>query len=211
MLAYTIRRLLVMIPVLLVATFVVFIFVSLSGDPLSQIKHPPSGKPPSPQVIALREHQLRLDQPLLERYWHWITGVVHGDWGPSTQGNGLNIGHEIWHRLGITFRLVFLAMVLAAILAIIVGLVSAVKQYTAVDYSFTFVGFLFLSLPVFWFAVLLKQQAIKFNEHVGHTVLYTIGDQSIPSKQGLWNQTTDIAGHIILPTIVLALVSFASW
>src|SRR5438045_2468209 len=103
MLAYTIRRIFIAIPVLLVSTFVVFFFVSLAGDPLSELKarHP---RPPQ-RVIDARAHELRLDQPLLERYWHWLTGIFHGDWGPSTQN--VDIGHEVWTRLQVTFRLVF--------------------------------------------------------------------------------------------------------
>jgi peptide/nickel transport system permease protein len=194
--------------VLLVATFVVFLLVSASGDPLSALK---SHQPPIPhRVIAAQEHRLRLDQPLLERYWHWLTGVIHGDFGPSVQPH-LAIGSEIVHRLGVTFRLVVIAMFLAAVVAVIVGLISAVKQYTVTDYSFTFTGFLFLSLPVFWFAVLLKQAGIHLNIALGHTYFYTIGEASIPQPSGFFPQMRDYAEHLILPTLVLAMTSYAAW
>jgi peptide/nickel transport system permease protein len=207
MLAYTIRRIFVAIPVLLVSTFVVFVFVSLAGDPLSELR---ARNPRPPQrVIDAKAHELRLDQPLLERYWHWITGIVHGEWGPSTQN--IDIGSEIWTRLLVTFRLVFTAMLLAAILAVIVGVISAVKQYSVADYSFTFTGFLFLSLPVFWFAVLLKQLGINFNQRVGHTVFYTIGDSTVGLEGGWLDHFKDNVEHLILPTIVLSLVSYAAW
>src|SRR5665213_4389001 len=84
MLAFAIRRVLISIPILIVSTFIVFLLVSLSGDPLSNLKT----KQPRPPESTIRnaEHRLRLDQPLLERYWHWITGVIHGNFGPSVAG-----------------------------------------------------------------------------------------------------------------------------
>src|SRR3954452_3259500 len=165
------------IPVLIIASFSVFLLVAKSGDPLSALRthHPPV----PPATIKLEEHRLRLDQPLLERYWHWITGLLHGDFGPSTQSANLDIGPEVMSRLLVTMRLVLAAMIFAAIIAVVVGVISAVKQYSFTDYSFTLTGFLFLSLPVFWFAILLKQFAIRINEHAGHRVLYPIGDSTI--------------------------------
>lgn len=207
MFAFAVRRILAAIPVILVSTFITFLLVSLSGDPLADLKsHQP---PPPASVVHLREHQLRLDQPLFERYWHWLTGLVHGDFGPSVQN--LNIGHEILQRLGVTFRLVALAMVLAALLAVVIGVISAVKQYTPIDYSFTFLGFLGLSLPVFWFAILLKQLGIKINEAVGHIVFYTIGDSSIDVQGGAWAHFSNSVGHLVLPTVTLAVTQYAAW
>jgi peptide/nickel transport system permease protein len=208
MLAYIARRFAIAIPIILVSTFVVFLLVSMSGDPLDSLRN---RNPPTPRAtIQLEQHRLHLDKPVLERYAIWMKGLSHGDFGPSIRTN-MDIGHEIFKRFIITFRLVFFAMLLAVILAIIVGVVSAVKQYSGVDYAFTFVGFLFLAMPVFWFAILLKQGGIWFNRKVGDQVFFTIGDRSIIAPHGAWAQVTDLAGHIVLPTIVLAMTSFAAW
>jgi len=86
-----------------------------------------------------------------------------------------------------------------------------VKQYSVVDYSATFLGFLFLSMPAFWFAILLKQGGIAFNNTVGEQVVYTIGDASVPPPTDTFARFADIAGHIVLPTIALALISYAAW
>jgi peptide/nickel transport system permease protein len=123
----------------------------------------------------------------------------------------INIGHELWIRFGVTIRLVLLAVLLAAIIAGVVGVVSAAKQYSPTDYILTGLGFLFLAMPVFWFAILLKQLAVNINLQTGHTIFYTIGERSIETPGGLAAQIGDIAGHLILPTIVLAITSFASW
>lgn len=207
MLAFTVRRLLQAIPILLVASFVVFLLVSFSGDPSAELfQH----QPPYPaSYIADFRHRLRLDEPLLLRYWDWLTGVVQGDFGRSVQN--IDIGHEIAKRLLVTSRLVLLAVVVAVVFAIIVGVFSAIRQYSRSDYAFTLLGFLFLSMPAFFFAILLKQYlAIDLNRRVGHEVLYTIGEQSIDPKHGL-SHWTDVAGHIVLPTITLALISYAAW
>jgi peptide/nickel transport system permease protein len=209
MLAYSVRRALISVPILIVATFLVFMMVALAGDPLSNLKQ--RNPPPPQRTLDLEAHRLHLDEPLLSRYWNWITGVVfHGDFGPSVQSTQV-IGHELTSRFLITFRLIAVAMLLALVLAIVVGVISAVKQYSGTDYTFTFFGFLFLAMPSFWFAILLKEGGINFNTTVGNQVLFTIGDSSVYVTGGAWAHFTDIVGHMILPTISLALLSFAAW
>lgn len=210
MLAYTVRRVLVSIPVLIVSTFIVFLVVVNSGDPVANFAT--SRQPaPSPAAVAAFARHIHADQPALERYWNWITGVLHGDFGPSVQTN-LDIGHDLFTRFQVTVTLVAAAMVIALILAVLFGVFSAIRQYSPTDYVVTFLGFLFLSMPVFWFAVLLKQAGIWFNEETGSQFLGTIGEQSpYLAVDTVWNQFIDRIGHLILPTITLALVSFASW
>lgn len=208
MLSYVLRRLLVSVPTLLASTFVVFLLVSLTGNPLHRLI---ARNPPAPQhTIDLEAHRLRLDVPLLERYLLWLKGLVTGDFGPSVHST-MDIGAEAAGRFLVTFRLIALAMVIAVLLAIVAGVVSAVKQYSGIDYSLTFLGFLFLSLPSFWFAILLKQMGIAVNEAVGSRVLFTIGDSSVYVQGGGWAHFVDVVGHMVLPTISLALISFAAW
>jgi peptide/nickel transport system permease protein len=206
MLAYSLRRLAISIPVLLMSTFVVFVMVSLSGDPLTDLR----SRNPRPSEAVLRglEQKLRLDEALPIRYWHWITGLFRGDLGPTRQD--LDLPHVVATRFGVTLRLVVAAMLIAVIMAVVVGVISAVKQYSGVDYTFTFVGFLFLAMPTFWFAILLKQGAISFNNHFGDggQIFYTIGEKSVIQSG---SNLADILGHLILPTAVLAMTSFAAW
>jgi peptide/nickel transport system permease protein len=208
MLAFAVRRIAVSLPILLISTFIVFMLASLSGNPLSPLllRNPP----PPPETIALEAQRLRLDHPLLERYWMWLTGLFHGDFGPSVRSN-LDIGAEVAARFMVTMRLIAVAMILALVLAVVVGVISAVKQYSKIDYTATFLGFLFLAMPAFWLAILLKQAGIDFNNAVDEQVIYTIGDASVPLPQGFGAQVADIAGHMVLPTISLALISYAAW
>jgi peptide/nickel transport system permease protein len=208
MLAYALRRLLISVPILLASTFVVFVMSALSANPLSDLQA--RNPPPPPRVIELERQRLNLDEPLLERYWNWLIGLFQGDFGPSVHST-MDIGSEVISRFGVTFRLIFLAMLVALVLAILVGVVSAVKQYSKLDYSATFVGFLFLAMPSFWFAILLKEAGISLNRSVGDQVVYTIGESSVRIAGGAWDQFLDILGHMILPTISLALLSFAAW
>jgi peptide/nickel transport system permease protein len=107
---------------------------------------------------------------------------------------------------------VVLASVLAVVLAIGAGVLSAVKQYTPTDYTFTFLGFLFLSMPVFWLAALMKEYgAIRLNQLFGEQVVYTVGAET-PNFSGTFTERiANYAGHLILPTLALALISFAAW
>jgi peptide/nickel transport system permease protein len=114
-------------------------------------------------------------------------------------------------RFLVTLRLIAIAMIIALLLAIVVGVLSAVKQYSIGDYAATFVGFLFLAMPSFWLAILLKQAGIEFNLAVGDQVLYTIGEASVPPPEDTADRIVDIIGHLVLPTIALALISYASW
>jgi peptide/nickel transport system permease protein len=208
MLAFSLRRLFVSVPILILSTFVVFVMVSLSADPLSPLRT--RNPPPPPATIELERIRLHLDQPILERYWNWILGVLHGDFGPSVTSR-LNIGSEMVTRFGVTLRLIVLAMVVALILAVIVGVISASRQYSKFDYTATFLGFVFLSMPAFWFAILLKQIGIQINTSVGDQIFYTIGSSSTYVDGGAWAHITDVLGHMILPTISLALTTYAAW
>ncbi|HEU0090347.1 MAG TPA: ABC transporter permease [Pseudonocardiaceae bacterium] len=208
MIAYALRRILVSVPILLLATFVVFVMVSLSGDPLATLKT--RNPPPPPRTLELEAQRLHLDEPLLTRYWHWITGLLRGDFGPSVQSTRV-IGPELIDRFLVTFRLIAVAMLVALVLAVLVGVISAVKQYSRADYTATFFAFLFLAMPAFWFGILLKEAGVSFNQALGRQVLFTIGDSSVYVDGGGWARFTDLVGHMILPTISLALISFAAW
>lgn len=202
MLKYAFGRLAIAIPMVLVASFVMFLMVSLSGDPLARIR---SMDPPPPEAtIKAMEHSLGLDKPLLVRYFDWLFGLFRGDFGVSTQN--LDIGNELGARMAVSFRLIIAAIVLAAVLAIVIGIVTALKQSGVVDTLVSIVVLILLAVPVFWIGVLLKYWAVSFNTSVGHTVFYTIGDGSGSGATGV-----ALIGFLVLPTIVLMLNIFASW
>jgi peptide/nickel transport system permease protein len=208
MLSFIIRRVLITIPLVLLASVLVFLLVANSGDPLADLK---GRQPPvPPQVIEAREQQLNLDKPLAQRYWIWLTNFVQGDMGETIRG--VEVRPLLWQRMKVTLRMVVLASIVAIVLAIGAGVLSAVKQYTVTDYTFTFAGFLFLSMPVFWLAALLKEYgAIRLNRLFGKQVVFTVGAETPNLTGSLGHRLADYAGHLVLPTIALALISFAAW
>ncbi|MGW5876897.1 ABC transporter permease [Nocardiopsis terrae] len=218
MLVYTMRRLLGAIPVLLLASVLTFVMIDLSGDPLADLRM--STPPPTEEVIQVNEARLYLDRSMPERYWLWMTGIggngdiglLQGEFGPSTQGPQYDIGTAIAERTWTTLRLVGAAMVFALGLAIITGVISALRQYSKLDYTLTFVGFLALAMPSFWFAGIMQAAGVKFNQLVGGQVFATIGDGRFRAQGApMWDQFLNAFAHMALPTIVLMLISFASW
>jgi peptide/nickel transport system permease protein len=208
MLSFIVRRLLVTIPLVLLSSVLVFLLAANSGDPLADLKG--RNPPVPPQVIKEREHLIGLDKPLPTRYVTWLGGFVRGDMGKSIRG--VEVRPLLWQRMKVTLRMVVLASILAIVLAVGAGVLSAVKQYTPTDYTFTFAGFLFLSMPVFWLAALLKEYgAIKLNALFGKQVVYTVGAETPNLTGSLGHRLADYAGHLVLPTIALALISFAAW
>lgn len=207
---FTIRRLLSSIVVLFASSLAVFALCVASFDPLAPYR---TRQPPPPPAFFdnLRE-QLNLNEPFFSRYLSWLGGVLTLDFGNS---NGQTpVGPELLGRLGVTARMVIAAMVLAVLLAIVVGVLTAVRQYKPEDYFFTFLTYVLIALPTFWFAALLKEfVAIQFNDLIGYQLFFTIGEQSPAieltgtSSEIFW----DRLGHLILPTISLAMLSFAAW
>jgi peptide/nickel transport system permease protein len=215
MLAYAFRRLLVTIPVLLAATLFTFLLVDISGDPLEPLIF---AVPPVPEAtIDTVRQQLYLDRGIMERYWLWLTGIgttngdiglLQGHWGPSVRG--LDIAGEIAGRFWVTFRLVGFATVAGIALAVVTGVISAVKQYTRTDNVLTFVGFLALAMPTFWFAALIKELGVWLNGFVGRRIFYTLGATSPTyNEMSFVEKTWDVLTHLALPTLVLMLTGYA--
>jgi peptide/nickel transport system permease protein len=203
MLVFVIRRVLISIPVLIASTVLTFIIVKLSGDPLLYLKsrHPL----PSPALIQSEEHRLWLDRSWPAQYWHWISNVLfHWNWGEPVQGHD-NVASDVFTALWVTMRLVLFAVAIALVLAVITGVISAVRQYSLTDYTTTFLGFIFLSMPTFWFALLLKQGGVWFNGKTGSQTFDTLYE---PDS---WLSIDQLVQHVLLPTVVLGLVGYASW
>ena len=205
--AYLLRRVLAGILVLLVLSFGMFVLVALSGDPLAQLRANPNV---SPATIKAAAAQLHLNQPLVERYWGWLTGLLlHGSLGTSYTGQP--VGPQIAQRLIVTLKLVVPAVILSVLLGVVVGVISAVRQYKPVDHISTGLAYLFFSTPVFVLGLLLKDfLAVDLNKAAGHTVLFTVGESS-PGITGAGNVFVNEVQHAILPVLTLTLITYATW
>jgi peptide/nickel transport system permease protein len=193
--------------VLVLASLFAFIIGINSGDPLGDLRLRPNVPL---AVIRAREAQLHLNDGFFGRYWFWFSHLLRGDFG--TNNDGLPVRHIVWTHLLVTARLVTLAIIVAVVLAVIVGVVSAVRQYSLLDHASTFVSFLLYSLPLFWFAALLKEfLAIRLNNLLRHQWIYTIGDSTPGLTGGFFHNIGNYAGHLVLPTIALAGISYAAY
>ncbi len=169
MLNFLIRRIAAGIATLFVALFLMFLLVDRAIDPLLDLQE--STAPNKEQLIAQRIEQLNLDTNVVLRFFDWFGNVLQGDLG-SAWRTGQSVGDLLQTAIGSTLELVLAATVLAVILGVTVGIVSALRQYSAFDYVIIFASFLMYSLPSFWVAVLLKQwTAIGFNDFLRDPVI----------------------------------------
>lgn len=214
---FILRRTLIAIPTLFAASIFVFVLIDTTGDPLAALRL--MQPPPSEEVIAATEARLYLDRGLIERYWLWLTGIggngdigiLQGQWGPSIRGPQFDLGEQIWSRLFITARLVLASLVLTIGLGILAGVVSALRQYSVLDYTMTFIGFLFLAMPVFWVAALVRAGGVWINQQLTNPVFFTLGASS-PSTRNMsgYEVFADAVGHLVLPTLALFLAGYAA-
>ncbi|MGO1320184.1 MAG: ABC transporter permease, partial [Galactobacter sp.] len=153
--------------VLFISSVLVYFLVTISGDPLKGMRELQSDPKVATQMAAI-ERNLDLDTPWPVRYLKWLGGVGQCFTGQCDLGTNIK-GDAVIDTLGTaassTLRLVLLSVILACIVGILIGVVTAVRQYTDLDYVVTFVSFVLFSLPSFWAAVLLKEYAaINFND-----------------------------------------------
>ncbi|WP_026531748.1 ABC transporter permease [Arthrobacter sp. H41] len=173
MVTYIVRRLVTAVLILFGASFLVYLLTAASGDPLADLRA--SSAPNRDQLIQARTELLDLNTPAPLRYFGWLTGALKCvvpftgscDLGQSIQGEA--VVDALARAMGNTILLVTTATVLAIIIGVSLGIITALRQYSGLDYGVTFMAFLFFSLPIFWLAVLLKEfGAIGFNNFLAN-------------------------------------------
>lgn len=204
MLNYIIMRVLRIIPQLLLISVIAWIIVQLPpGDYLTEYigRLASSGQTIDQAEIDRLTTLYGLDQPYWVQYAKWMTGILtRGDFGYSfTYSKDVNI--VIGSRIGMTFFIAFLAFVVCWSFAIPVGILVAVKQYSVIDYIFTFFGFIGLAVPGFLLALVLMYVSYKYlNIPVGG--LFSPDMITAP-----WSlaKVGDFLAHIWLPVLILAI------
>ncbi len=196
--SYILRRILQVIPVLLAISLVIFMIINLApGDPLANLKQT---KNITQEDIEQRRETLGLNDPLLVRYFNWITNALKGNFGRSLQTGRKQIFELIVNRLPATLLLAISSMIISWALAIPIGVYSALNQYSLADYSITVLIFIGLSLPSFFFGIILIYVfALKIP-------VLPIGGMITPGKGG----PLDIFLHLILPAFALGIRGIAS-
>lgn len=154
-----------MLVVLFGSTFLVYNLAANMGDPLEGLRT--SSEPNAKQLMINLTRELQLDIPSPIRYFLWLQKALTGDLGMSRTGQP--VFTQLADAIPTSIRLVAIATLVSIILGISLGIVTALRQYSRLDYSVTFYAFLAFSLPIFWFAVLLKQYlAIGFNNFLSN-------------------------------------------
>jgi peptide/nickel transport system permease protein len=208
MLRFIAYRLLLMIPTIFVISIVSFIIIQLPpGDFLTSYVAGLTARGESideASIQALR-NAYGLGQPLHVQYWKWITGVVQGDFGQSFLYR-VAVSRLIWDRVGITIAVSFVTLIFTWAVAFPIGVYSAVRPYSVLDYIFTFIGFIGIAVPGFLLALIMLVVAFaQFGMSVGG--LFSPAYENAP-----WSfaKFLDLLGHLWIPVIVLGLGGTAS-
>ncbi len=202
MLAYAVRRVLATIPLLLIGTFVVYVLVSISGDPLAKLATcTQCDQQAFDRIIDLYD----LDKPIPERYVNWVVNAVQGDFGPAVSFGSIDAGELVLERAANSARLAIPAFLIIVTIAITLGVYSAVNQYSRLDYAVTGLSFLGISLPTFVFALLLQTIMIWMLDAFGWRPFFVTGMRTVELDGFL----PMLRSHV-LPVITLVLVITAS-
>jgi peptide/nickel transport system permease protein len=197
MLLYVSRRLLQLLPLLLVISALIFgLLYAMPGDPLYRMLQ---DVPLRPEDYARLRKLYGFDDPFYVQYWKWLWQLIQLNPGYSRE-YGQPVFDIIWPALKNTLVLTILAVAVGKSLAILLGIFSAVRQYSLGDYLLTGVTFIAYSVPGFWLGLML---IIVFSVKLGW--LPTSGIVSTDLTPGSWEATIDWLKHLILPVAVLAI------
>ncbi|GAB5467616.1 MAG: ABC transporter permease [Rhodospirillales bacterium] len=195
---YLLNRLGQSLVLLVLVSIVGFSVLNLApGGPLSQFALTPGMSQADLDRIAA---QMGLDRPLLVQYADWFWRLFIGDWGNSFR-DGAPVLVVIERHLFATLLLMISSTIISVGIGTLVGVMGATRRYSLFDYSATVLAMIALSIPTFWFGLV---AIFIFALDLGWLPagnMYTIGDQSF----------ADYATHLILPSVVLALVNVAIW
>ena len=151
MLKYIGRRILMMIPILLAVTFVVFTLLYITpGNPAELML----GQNATPEAVAELEEELGLNRPFLVRYADYLMGLLRLDMGTSYATKEA-VMTRIWNCVPYTLELAAISIFIAAVIGTPIGIISATKQYTAFDNVTMIFALIGISMPVFWIGILL--------------------------------------------------------
>jgi peptide/nickel transport system permease protein len=201
MFSYLIRRLLVMIPTLLVISMLVFVIIQLpEGDYLSShiAELQAQGEKVSHDEIAFLRQQYGLDRSPVEQYLVWLAGMLQGDFGYSFEYN-LPVSDVVGDRLFLSFVLSFATIVFTWVVAFPIGVYSATHQYSWADHGLTLLGFLGLATPNFLLALVLLYVAnVVFGTSIGGLM-----DAQYIDAPMSWGKLLSVLEHLWIPVVVI--------
>ena len=186
-LRYAGKRLLMLVPVIVCVTFMLYLILSSATGNLARSM---LGDDATAEQLAAKEAELGLDKPLLARYGRYMLGVLRLDFGVSWV-NGESVLARFANRLPCTLLLSLLAMLFAVAVGAPLGIASAIRQYSLMDYGSSFVAMLLFSLPAFWLGTMCQ-------------VLFCLTLHWLPVSG------VDTPLHFVLPTVILGANTMAT-
>ncbi len=203
MLQYILRRILYMIPTLILISVVSFIIIQLPpGDFLTSYiaQLSQTGETVDEATIAALKKRYGLDQPYYVQYFMWVKGMFQGDFGQSFEWNR-PVSQLIWERLGLTVAVSTFTMLFSWALSFPIGMYSATHQYSAGDYLATFIGYIGLATPNFMIALILMWIAYSV---FGASVGGLFSPQYVEAPWS-WGKFLDMLNHLWIPAIVIGM------
>jgi peptide/nickel transport system permease protein len=205
--SYLLRRLLGAIPLLLGILTIIFFIIHLApGDPTARFFNPNV----SPEVIEQMRRNLGLDQPLHIQYFRWVTAFLQGNFGFSF-GQMRPISQILPEVMWNTIQLTLVSLVIIFGLGMLIGIVQAVRQYSATDNVLTLVALFFYSMPGFWFALMLILLFSLKASQWGFPVVFPASQMTSVGYEFMstGEQIRDRFMHMLLPAIALGIGSAA--
>jgi peptide/nickel transport system permease protein len=190
--SYLIRRLLLMILTLFGISVIIFVLLRIVPGNIADILFDAAGMVNPAEKLKL-EQELGLDKPIVIQYINWIVGLLHGDFGYTYVSERPAL-EEILPRIPVTAKLAGLALLFSILFGVPLGVVSAVRQNSALDYALRVLSLSGLSLPSFWLGLLIL---MAFVNYLGWIPIYT------DKPASLWNE-------LLLLSIPAAAVGFRS-
>jgi len=202
MLQFTLRRILYMIPTLIIVSILSFAIIQLPpGDYLTSYvtNLRATGETVDEATLAAMEQRYGLGKPMYVQYWKWISGILlRGDFGQSFEWNQ-PVSVLMWGRLGLTFFMSLATLLFTWLVAFPVGIFSAVRQYSIGDYVSTVIGYIGLATPNFLLALVLMYIAFRyFNQSVGG--LFSPDYADAPFS---WAKVWDLLKHLWIPVVII--------
>ena len=201
MLRYIFWRILAMIPTLLIISALVFTIIELPpGDYfesyISELRA--QGEAVDMAEIEELRAQYGFDRPPVLRYFHWVAGMLQGDFGYSFEYQ-LPVNEVVGDRLWLTVLVSFVTILFTWLVAFPIGIYSATHQYSWGDYGLTFLGLIGIAIPNFMFALILMYFAnIWFGTSIGHLM-----DQKYLAEPMSWEKMKSILEHLWIPVLIV--------
>ena len=190
---YIVRRLIIMAPVLLLLSIVIFVLVRIvPNDPIWAMVGEGSDMLTADRQAALR-HELGLDRSLPVQYFNWVKGLAIGDWGNSFRTKR-PVVQELATRLPYTLQLAAIAFVVSVVIGVSAGVIAALKRNSLADMMATGVAMFGVAVPEFWLALMM---ILLFGVVLGWLPVF--------GGKLIWDEPVAGLKHLILPVVALGL------